>query len=162
MLLFSHALFLFDQSRARCAGARRSCSFNGVYMPRITTEKFYAIENFFYTAEFFDFHRTKDTQRSFMAAMVDAGQKYCAQDWEETLAQHPKVCSFLLILFVFHLYLGADLCLLRFHLSWTRYHTTNSPSTASRSHSWSGGCALASSSRRPNRMSKLSRCECVW
>lgn len=46
-------LELMVDTRAECQHATKSCSFNGVFQPKIGSEQFVAIENFYYTAKFF-------------------------------------------------------------------------------------------------------------
>jgi Golgi nucleoside diphosphatase len=58
-----------DKSIA-CAAA--SCSFNGVYQPRIGSEEFLAIENFYYTAKFFGTALEQDQITSSTANSAEA------------------------------------------------------------------------------------------
>jgi len=77
------------------ACASSACSFNGVYQPRIGSEQFLAIENFYYTAKFFGNAEQKDqsgpTKRNAADAtptgnqVVDGlrrkGKEFCNQQW---------------------------------------------------------------------------------
>jgi apyrase len=76
-------------SKSKCparAFARMSCSIAGTYQPRITTEKFYAIENFFYTSEFFDVRGQDDP----FEALMHKGHEFCKMDWNEVPSLYKK------------------------------------------------------------------------
>lgn len=62
-----------------------SCSFNGVFQPKLSTESFFAIENFFYTSEFFGILEEHDPIRVLQAK----GQAFCAMDWAAVKAASP-------------------------------------------------------------------------
>jgi len=75
---------LFDKSN--CSHASRSCSFNGVVQPRITHERFYAIENFHYTSDFFGLTAHSDPYTE----MERLGKEYCSARLDEIVKAHPK------------------------------------------------------------------------
>ena len=53
-------------------------------------ENFYAIENFFYTAEFFHFLRVAPPA-TFPEELASSGRQYCGLEWREVRDMHPKV-----------------------------------------------------------------------
>jgi hypothetical protein len=57
----------------------RSCSFNGIFQPKVTEEKFYAIENFFYTSEFFGTYTSKTP----VSSLREQGKAFCKTSWED-------------------------------------------------------------------------------
>jgi apyrase len=68
---------LLDKIFDKKACQVKSCSFNGVYQPKVTNEQFYAIENFFYTPEFFETLKS-DTP---ISALLEKGKKFCKNSW---------------------------------------------------------------------------------
>lgn len=56
-----------------------TCSFDGVYQPTITSERFYAIENFYYTTEFFECANNKDP----FTALSRKSREFCGMEWPE-------------------------------------------------------------------------------
>jgi len=63
-----------------------SCGFQGVFQPKITTEKFFAIENFFYTASFFSVSH----QMGFLERIETAGLSFCQDSWSNLKKTYPK------------------------------------------------------------------------
>jgi hypothetical protein len=57
---------------------------------RAANENFYAIENFFYTAEFFHFLRVSPPS-TFPEELATNGRQYCGLEWKEVRGMHPKV-----------------------------------------------------------------------
>lgn len=87
--MLEHILDKNKNHKANCSGQRRTCSFNGIYQPAITNEQFFAIENFFYTTEFFNTHEEND----FLTPLRQRGEEYCASHWSQIVAKYPKVSS---------------------------------------------------------------------
>lgn len=72
---------LLDSIIDRSVDCPATCSFNGIFQPPITSEEFFAIENFFYTSEFFnalDAQNPIDTLRS-------EGRNFCQNNWDQIL-----------------------------------------------------------------------------
>jgi len=75
---------LFDDQKVK--GDCGSCSFTGVFQPKHAGEKFFAIENFFYTPEFFDIQNDKD----FVGKLMEKGRKFCKMDFDTAKTTWPK------------------------------------------------------------------------
>eukprot|EP00823_Brevimastigomonas_motovehiculus_P002134 TRINITY_DN1355_c0_g1_i1.p1 TRINITY_DN1355_c0_g1~~TRINITY_DN1355_c0_g1_i1.p1 ORF type:complete len:519 (-),score=103.77 TRINITY_DN1355_c0_g1_i1:189-1745(-) len=79
---------LFDKT-VKC---NITCSFNGVYQPPLTTEQFFANENFFYTTKFFGIPVASAVPRSSSSSLSElnpfeslrlAGRTFCSSAWED-------------------------------------------------------------------------------
>jgi len=78
--LITNSLFSKDSCPAHTSSnSCPVCTFNGVCQPRIRSERFIAIENFFYTSEFFDI----DKDAKFLDLMEEKGREFCKLKWEE-------------------------------------------------------------------------------
>jgi len=62
------------------------CSFNGIFQPEIKNELFYAIENFFYTGQFFDILELPN----FAHQLIQSGTNFCQTHWSDILGKYPK------------------------------------------------------------------------
>lgn len=74
--------YLFNDKKENC----NSCSFTGVFQPKHAGEKFIAIENFFYTPEFFDVQHDRD----FVDKLMEKGRNYCKMDFGTAAKTWPK------------------------------------------------------------------------
>lgn len=62
-----------------------SCSFMGLYQPSLQGERFLAIENFWYTTEFFGLEK----EHPFLEKLQEKGKKYCSTDFKEVSEEPP-------------------------------------------------------------------------
>lgn len=75
------------------------CSFNGVWQPKIASEPFLAIENFFYTTKFFARDEgvikkgaviTPNTGNALVKTLKEKGMEFCDDPWTQILADHAE------------------------------------------------------------------------
>eukprot|EP00455_Lapot_gusevi_P023673 TRINITY_DN2456_c0_g1_i3.p1 TRINITY_DN2456_c0_g1~~TRINITY_DN2456_c0_g1_i3.p1 ORF type:complete len:472 (-),score=60.91 TRINITY_DN2456_c0_g1_i3:211-1626(-) len=76
---------ILHKKSALCS-PKRPCSFNGVFQPSIDREQFYAIENFFYTTEFFGLLETP----TFAESLSEKGKAFCEMSWSSIKTAYPK------------------------------------------------------------------------
>jgi len=55
-----------------------TCSFNGIFQPPIHEESFFAIENFWYTTQFYEV-----SNKDFAIQLKDRGTEFCSTPWPE-------------------------------------------------------------------------------
>jgi len=72
----------------KCAAGEGKCSFNGVFQPKINEEQFVAIENFYYTVQFFGTAEQEQEQQgtenggnNFIKGLRAKGKEFCNMDW---------------------------------------------------------------------------------
>jgi len=61
-----------------------TCSFNGVFQPPVSVEKFLAIENFYYTAEFFNVLSSQDVIND----LENAARSFCSLKFNDILSKY--------------------------------------------------------------------------
>lgn len=76
-----------DGNKADSTSKAYHCGFGGLPLPSITpSDHFLAIENFFYTSEFFDILEESHPVQS----LISAGDSFCSKHWEEILIMYPN------------------------------------------------------------------------
>jgi apyrase len=73
-------------TKENCTVPSEMCTWNGIAQPPISTEKFYAIENYFYTSSFFGVHEESDP----WARLEHKGKEYCSKSWDSIASQWEK------------------------------------------------------------------------
>lgn len=84
--LIQQSLFKNNEKKAACKEGETLCSFQGEFQPPLPGEKFFAIENFFYTTDFFDV----DESDTVLHDLRDKATRLCEQEYSETLKEYPK------------------------------------------------------------------------
>ena len=76
------------------------CGLKGVYQPRISSEPFLAIENFFYTSKFFQGDGAEQSTEGevtrgnlLVPQLKQKGREYCDDDWQKIQADHAQALA---------------------------------------------------------------------
>jgi len=92
---FDKCAALMDKVVAKSAKCEYDfCGLSGVYQPRIHTEPFLAIENFFYTSKFFQGGADAGTEGEvtrgnlLVPMLKQKGREYCDDEWDKIKADH--------------------------------------------------------------------------
>ncbi|CAH9119894.1 unnamed protein product [Cuscuta europaea] len=81
----SAARLLLQNGKEKCS--YKSCDIGSVFIPKLRG-KFLATENFFHTTKFFGL-----APKAFLSDLVDAGEKFCEEDWSKLRSKYNSLAE---------------------------------------------------------------------